>query len=119
MRKVFYTERDIEDMVQRGERSLVISDDVVLTDLAYEKAKRLGIELMQPNDSPPAAPIRPYINKTSPIPKPAAPKQQASSKIEVIRANVKSAVRARLGSQVSDELLDRIIDRVAAELRLD
>ena len=29
MGKVFYTERDIEDMVQRGERSLTINDDVV------------------------------------------------------------------------------------------
>ena len=118
MAKEFYTERDIEDMVQRGERSLAVNDNVVLTDLAYEKAKRLGVKLLQPNDTPPAAPIRPYINKTSPKPKPAALKPQTSSKIEAIRANVKSAVKARLGSQVNDELLDRIIDRVAAELGL-
>jgi hypothetical protein len=104
MGKVFYTERDIEDMVQRGERSLVVNDDVV--------------ELLQPNDTPPAAPTRPYINKSSPAPKPAAPQLQTSLKIEAIRANVKSAVRARMGSQVSDELIDRIIDRVAAELGL-
>jgi hypothetical protein len=117
MAKEFYTERDIEDMVQRGERRLIVNDNVILTDLAYEKAKRLGVELLQPNDTPPAAPIRPYINKTSPT-KPAAPKPQTSSKIEAIRANVKSAVKARLSSQVSDELLDRIIDRVAAELGL-
>ena len=116
MAKEFYTERDIEDMVQRGERRLIVTDDVILTDLAYEKAKRLGVELVSPNDTPPAAPIRPYINKTSP--KSAAPKLQTSSKIEAIRANVKSAVRTRLGSQVSDELLDRIIDRVAVELGL-
>jgi len=118
MGKAFYTERDIEDMVGRGERSLAVNDDVVLTDLAYEKAKRLGVELLQPNDTPPAAPIRPYINKTSPKLKTSAPKPQISSKIEAIRSNVKSAVRARLGSQVSDELLDRIIDRVAVELGL-
>ncbi|MCD6577784.1 MAG: hypothetical protein J7K66_07235 [Anaerolineaceae bacterium] len=118
MGKRFFTERDIEDMVQRGERSLVIDDNVVLTDLAYEKAKRLGVELLQPDDTPPAAPVRPYINKTSPNPRPTAPKSQISSKVEAIRANVKSAVRARLGSQVDDELLDRIIDRVAAELGL-
>ena len=118
MAKEFYTERDIEDMVQRGERKLIVTDDVILTDLAYEKAKRLGVELLQPNDTPPAAPIRPYINKISPKPIPAAPILQTSSKIEAIRANVKSAVRTRLGSQVSDELLDRIIDRVAEELGL-
>lgn len=118
MAKEFYTERDIEDMVQHGERSLVVNDDVVLTDLAYEKAKRLGVKLLQPNDTPPAAPIRPYINKTAPKPKPSAPQLQTSSKIEAIRVNVKSAVRSRMGSQVSDDLLDRIIDRVAAELGL-
>jgi len=118
MGKKFFTERDIEDMVQRGERSLVVNDDIVLTDLAYEKAKRLGVELLQPNDTPPAAPIRPYINRTSPKPKPSASQLQTSSKIEAIRANVKSAVRSRLGTQISDELLDRIIDRVAVELGL-
>ena len=118
MAKEFYTERYIEDMVQRGDRSLVVNDDVGLTDLAYEKAKRLGVKLLQPNDTPPAAPIRPYINRTSPKPKPSAPQLQTSTKIEAIRSNVKSAVRARLGTQISDELLDRIIDRVAAELGL-
>ena len=118
MAKEFYTERDIEDMVQRGERVLVVSDNVVLTDLAYEKAKRLGVKLSQPNDTPPAAPIRPYINKTVPKPKPTAPQLQTYSKIETVRENVKNAVKARLGSQISDQLLDRIIDRVAAELGL-
>lgn len=116
MGKVFYTERDIEDLVQRGQRSLVVDDNTVLTDLAYEKAKRLSIEILQPNDAPPAAPIRPYINKTSPKPKSSLQKPRFASKIETIREKVKTAVRARLGSQVSDELLDRIIDRVAAEL---
>jgi hypothetical protein len=118
MAKEFYTERDIEDMVQRGERVLVINDDVVLTDLAYEKAKRLGVKLSQPNDTPPAAPVRPYINKSAPKPKTATPQLQTSSKIETVRENVKSAVKARLGSQISDQLIDRIIDRVAAELGL-
>ena len=119
MAKEFYTERDIEDMVQRGERLLVINDDVVLTDLAYEKAKRLGVKLSQPNDIPPAAPVRPYINKSIPKLQPATLRPQAaSSKIETVRENVKSAVKARLGSQISDQLLDRIIDRVAAELGL-
>ncbi len=118
MGKIFYTERDIEDMVQRGERSLVVNDEIILTDLAYEKAKRLGVKLLQLNDTPPAAPIRPYLNKTAPKPKPDTLHLQTSSKIEAIRANVKSAVKARLGSQVNDELLDRIIDRVAVELGL-
>jgi len=120
MAKEFYTERDIEDMVQRGERTINVHDDVVLTDLAYEKARRLGVELVQQEDAPPAAPVRPYINKvkTKPATLTIAKPIGQSSKLEMIRANVKAAVRAKLGNQISDALLDRVIDRVAAELGL-
>jgi hypothetical protein len=48
MPKTFYTEIDIEDMVKRGTLSLEINDNVVLTDLAYEKANRLGVKLIPP-----------------------------------------------------------------------
>jgi hypothetical protein len=132
MAKVFYTEHDIEDMVKRGERSLVVTEDVVLTDLAYESARRLGVELLQPNDTPPAAPIRPYINKTATRPAPQAPAQAsskaapqaapaaapASSRLLAIKARVKTAVKAKLGDQIDDATLDRIIERVAADLGL-
>ena len=119
MAKEFYTERDIEDMVQRGERSIVVHDDVVLTDLAYEKARRLGVELIQQEEAPPAAPVRPYINKVKTKPaEQTATRPNQSPKLEMIRANVKAAVRAKLGGQISDALLDRVIDRVAAELGL-
>jgi len=111
MGKVFYTERDIEDMAQRGERSLVVSDGVILTDLAYEKAKRLGVELLQPNDSPPAAPIRPYISNTAP-PTVATLRSAPTTRITEIKQRVKTTVMARLGDQVDEALLDRIIDKV-------
>ncbi len=42
MAKTFITERDIEDMARRGELSLTVHDDVVLTELAFEKAQKLG-----------------------------------------------------------------------------
>jgi hypothetical protein len=109
MGKEFYTERDIEDMVQRGERNIIIHDDVVLTDLAYEKAKRLGVVLVQPDNAPPSAPVRPYLN---------TPFANHNSRIELIRKKVKNAVREKLGNQINDELLNRIIDRVATELGL-
>ncbi len=120
MAKEFYTERDIEDMAQRGERKIIMHDDVVLTDLAYEKARRLGVALVQQDETPPAAPVRPYINQVKTKPPTRAPIRPAtrSSKLEMIRANVKTAVRAKLGTQVDDALLDRVIDRVAAELGL-
>lgn len=44
--------------------SLTINDHVVLTDLAYEKAQRLGMSLITPQAyTPPAAPVRPYLSK--------------------------------------------------------
>ena len=117
MGKIFYTERDIEDMANRGERTLVVSDDVVLTDLAYESARRLHVELVQPHENPPAAPVRPYINQTS-SPAAAPAGLPASSRLESIKASVRSAVKARLGNQVDDALLDKIIERVATDLGL-
>lgn len=130
MAKVFYTERDIEDMAARGERSIVVGDDVVLTDLAYEKARRLNVELLQPDEKPPAAPVRPYLNKTNgatgagKTPPASAPAQRTqtmpatSTRLMAIKARVKSAVRAQVGSQIDDAMLDRIIERVAADLGL-
>jgi len=123
MAKVFYTEHDIEDMVKRGQRSLEVGDNVVLTDLAYEMARRLGMQLVEPNEKPPAAPVRPYLSQpqaspASAIPA-AAPQSSASSaSLEAIKARVKTAVKAQLGSQIDDTTLDRIIERVAANLGL-
>ena len=64
MPKEFYTEKDIEDLFKRGIRSLQITENVVLTELAYEKAKRLDFQLITDRaDNPPAAPVRPYISE--------------------------------------------------------
>jgi len=123
MPKEFYTEKDIEDMVKRGIQSLVVGEDVVLTELAYEKAARLGMKLIQDRpDNPPSAPVRPYLSQTL-EPKPGAgpisPRPAASSPSPVVPAGevdlsqrIKSAVIARLGSQVDEKLLDVIIQRV-------
>jgi hypothetical protein len=64
MPKEFYTEKDIEDLFNRGIRSLQVTENVVLTELAYEKAKRLDFQLITDHaDNPPAAPVRPYISE--------------------------------------------------------
>ena len=63
MPKKFFTERDIEDMAASGQYTLTVSDDVVLTELAFEKAERLGVKLEQPHPLPPVAPIRPYLSE--------------------------------------------------------
>jgi len=63
MPKIFYTERDIEDLYHSGVTTLVVNDDVVITDLGREKARKLGVELLKENDQPSSAPIRPYITE--------------------------------------------------------
>ena len=124
MPKEFYTEKDIEDLFNRGIRSLRVTENVVLTELAYEKAQRLDFQLITDRaDNPPGAPVRPYIseqqtrrpvptiNAAAPVsetqPKPAA--AQGESDIE---NRIRSAVIARLGNQVDAKLLDGIIHRV-------
>ena len=128
MPKTFYTEHDIEDLVKRGIQSLIVDDDVVLTDLAYEKARRLGLELLRQDDKPPAAPERPYIAKTQMVSvrspqktasktsaPPAAPPAATGSGVEGgddMHTRVRDAVIARLGDSVDPKLLDTIIQRV-------
>lgn len=118
MAKVFYTERDIEDIVKAGKTSLVYDDNTVLTELAYEKAKSLGVKLLQPHDNPPSAPIRPYVNQPIHAAIPAMRLSAGGEKLALIRAKVKLAVKEQFGYQVDDAVLDRIIERVAAQLGL-
>ena len=127
MPKTFYTERDIEDLLKQGIQSLIVDDDVVLTDLAYDKARRLGLELLRQDDKPPAAPERPYIAKTQMVP--SRSPQQGGSKTSAppaalpaasgsrsgdddMHTRVRDAVIARLGDSVDPKLLDTIIQRV-------
>ena len=112
MPKTFFTERDIEDMVARGEYTLNVCDDVVLTELAFERAEQLGVKLHQPHPTPPAAPIRPYLaEEHQPAPNGAVSTPDPTSN-EVLRQRIRDAVKAKLGNQVDDTLLETIITRV-------
>jgi hypothetical protein len=123
MPREFYTEKDIEDLFNRGTRSLQVTENVVLTELAYEKANRLGLQLISDRaDNPPAAPVRPYLSQVQAAPARAvvAPAAQGTSpsplpvpaKTDEIEKRIRSAVIARLGDQVDGKLLDTIISRV-------
>ena len=47
MQKIIYTDKDIEDIVNKGATSLFVGEgEVVLTALAREKAERLGLKLI-------------------------------------------------------------------------
>lgn len=108
MPKEFYTERDIEDFVKRGTTSLQLNDDIVLTELAYEKAQRLGLKLITANAKPPAAPERPYIARPLIQPAPVSENKPDAD----LSTRIKNAVNARLGNQIDPALLDSIIKRV-------
>ena len=117
MPKEFYTEKDIEDLVKRGVLSLEVNDNCVLTDLAYEKANRLGMTLVRAKpDNPPGAPVRPYISEKV-VTRPATATTVAAAPhlpaAEVdLPASIRSAVVAKLGAQVDPALLESIIERV-------
>ncbi len=118
MAKTFYTERDIEELSRKGIHSLVVNDNVVLTELAVERAQRLGVNLVREHNTPPSAPIRPYIaSGTAPTGERASsaetaaghPREQSK---EELRQRVYAAVVARLGNDIDPTLLDTIIRRV-------
>ena len=128
MTKQFYTEKDIEDLFNSGTKSLRVTDDVVLTELAYEKAKQLGFQLITDRaDTPPAAPVRPYLSDghsipskptVPPVTQPVSQPAPAQPRILPIEERIRSAVVAKLGNQVDAKLLDNIIHRVVKGIGL-
>ncbi len=114
MPKQIFTERDIEDLASREQFTLTMSEDVVLTELAFEKAERLGVKLIQPHSLPPSSPVRPYLSEEtppSPVCKPCAEGTKPEADPE-LRQRIRTAVKAKMGSQVDDALLETIITRV-------
>jgi hypothetical protein len=93
MAKTFYTERDIQDLADRGVTTLEVNDEVVLTDLAREQAIARGIKLVRANPAHPAD----------------------DPQAELIH-RVKAAVLARLDGQVESALLDSVVTKVVSSL---
>ncbi len=113
MAKKFYTERDIEDLYNRGQMTLEMSEDVVLTELAFEKAERLGLKLLQPHQLPPAAPVRPYLSQAVQAgTKPCECCEKKRIDDEEMRQRIRDSVKAKLGNQIDSTLLETIITRV-------
>ena len=114
MPKIFYTERDIEDLYRGGVATLIVNDDVVVTDLAREKARKLGVELLKEHDQPSSAPIRPYITKNvSPSAAPPLPEEKTPEPTRAaLEDRVFQSVQAQVGDTVDPNLLKTIIDRV-------
>jgi hypothetical protein len=109
MAKVFYTERDIDDLKARGVTSLDVTDNVVVTDVAAERALKHGIKLNRVEFKGPASSSPgPFMNTAS-TPAPLA----AGGSIDMqLKEKIKSAVLARLDGQVDPVLLDAVITRI-------
>jgi hypothetical protein len=127
MPKTFYTERDIEDLAKRGVIQLLEDDDVVLTDIARDKAMRLGIEIVHEIDRPSSAPERPYITKlTSPSAaqsdlskstrRPVGPERPYITKVTSPSATSFEEEVSQAGGSGSDELYESVRAEVIARL---
>lgn len=128
--KKFYTEKDIDELFKSGVSSLRVGDNVALTDLAYEKARQLGLQLLSDGAQLPSTanvPVRPYLSdasRNSATPLRATPKVDSATPTTTsstlpqtemesdVAQRIRSAVLARLGNQVDAKLLDVIIQRV-------
>ena len=53
--KEYLTARDIEDLVARGVREIPMTDDIIFTDLARDRAVALGVTLLR---TPEQAPLQ-------------------------------------------------------------
>lgn len=137
--KQFYTVRDIEDMHAAGVVEIDIHDDVVLTDVAREKAIALGMHLnpMDPDSDSHQGQAMPRMaiaaqRKTTPatagvgampqtpasLPSvPALPQANAGNAPADRIMKVKAAVVARLGTDKYNDLLDKIIPQVMSQLK--
>jgi hypothetical protein len=113
--KAFYTVRDIEDMAARGEMSIQLSDDVVVTMAARERAQELGVKLL------------PYVQelpsrrrwREAPAESISLPGVRSLSPAEstgTLAAQVTAAVTARLAGSVSQDVIDAVVRGVLSKL---
>ncbi len=102
MARTIYTDRDIEEMAGRGLREIDVTDGVYLTDLARERAEKLGIQIRQG-----AAGTR--QEDTTPVHLSAEEKAALAEK-------VKQGVIARLGDSVDTMVIDHLVNRVVGRL---
>ncbi len=114
MAKIFYTERDIDDLKARGVDSVEVTDNTVLTDLAVERAMKYGIKIQRHEQSSPQATPSPSVNTYAAYPREV---QSLNSADLELKQKIKSMVLARLNGQVDEALLEAVITRVLAGMK--
>ena len=113
MPKTFITERDIDEMKVRGITTFDVTDNVVMTDLAVERAFKHGIKLNRAETS--ASPKAVYSQSVNLVA--AFPRETVSSSDAEVIQKVKAMVLAKLDGQVDAVLLDAVIARVVAGMK--
>jgi len=129
--KKFYTEKDIEDLFKSGAKSLRVDDDIALTDLAYEKAKQLGLQLLFDGADLPhmtSVPIRPYLsgaslNATTPVSTPSATQRlRAKPKVDAVAPAVTPSAptpalsQTERGSDVAQRIRSAVLARLGNQV---
>jgi len=113
MAKIFYTERDIDEMQSKGLTSIELKDNVVMTDLALERAMKYNMKISRAESTPaPKATYSPSVNLAV-----SSVHEMAKSSDDELKAKVKSLVIAKLDGQVDAGLLDAVITRVLAGIK--
>ena len=113
MAKIFYTERDIDDMKARGVTSLDVTDNIIVTDLGIERAMKHGIKLNRIEHRSSPLQFSPSVNTYAAYPR----EQNSTSADDELKEKIKAAVLARLNGQVDAALLDAVITRVLAGMK--
>ena len=109
MPKIFYTERDVDDMKARGITSIDVTDNVVMTDLALERAMRYEMKINRAEHTAPKATYSPSVNLIASTVHTTVTRNSDNAEL---RQRIKSAVLAKLDGQVDGALLDAVITRV-------
>lgn len=113
MPKVFYTERDIDDMKAKGISSIDVMDNVIITDLALERAMKYDMKINRGETaSAPKATYSPSVNLYV-----SAVHEVAKPSDADLKQKIKSAVLAQLDGQVDAVLLDAVIAKVLAGVK--
>lgn len=97
MPKTILTERDIDALKAQGATEIRTNDETYLTDLAFERAEKLGLPVRTVSTAA-AADSRAQVDK------------------DQLVAKVKAGVIARLGAGVDEKLVETIVRRVVGKL---
>ena len=113
MAKIFYTEHDVDEMKARGATSIDVSENVVMTDLALERAMKYEMKINRAAGAPaPQASFSPSVNLAASTVHSTVQKSDAE-----LKQKIRSLVLAKLDGQVDSGLLDAVISRVLSGMK--